>query len=75
VTVNWVLLLLRSSGASDISKYPNLSQTGNTTVNTQSDDTVLNSSFTNKSNSSRLNTTIPEQLPPLSINGSKVPKI
>lgn len=38
-----------------------------------SNDTMLNSNMTNKSSS--LNTTIPEQLPPQSINGSNVPKI
>ena len=69
---NWVLLLFRSSGASDISTYPNLSQTGNTTMSIPSNDTILNSNITNKSS---LNTTMPEQLPPESINGSKVPKI
>ena len=70
---NWVLLLFRSSGASDISTYPNLSQTGNTTMNIPSNDTMPNSNVTNKSSS--LNTTMPEQLPPQSINGSKVTKI
>jgi hypothetical protein len=72
---NWILLLFRSPGASDISTYFNLSQTGNTAVNIPSDNAMLNSSITNKSKSSSLNTTIPEQLPPQSINGSKVPKI
>jgi hypothetical protein len=47
-------------------------QTGNTTMNIPSNDTTLNSNITNKSS---LNTTLPEQLPPQSINGSKVPKI
>jgi hypothetical protein len=47
-------------------------QTGNTTMNIPSNDTILNSNITNKSS---LNTTLPEQLPPQSINGSKVPKI
>ena len=69
---NWVLLLFRSSGPSDISTYPNLTQTGNTRMNIPSNDTILNSSMTNKSS---LNTTLPEQLPPEAINGSKVPKI
>ena len=41
-------------------------------VNEIYDDTILNSNTTNKSS---LNTTMPEQLPPQSINGSKVPKI
>ena len=36
-------------------------------------DTILNSNTTNKSSS--LNTTMPEQLPPQSINGSEVGKI
>jgi hypothetical protein len=48
------------------------SQKGNTTMNIPSNDTILNSNITNKSS---LNTTLPEQLPPQSINGSKVPKI
>jgi hypothetical protein len=68
---NWVLLLFRSSGAFDIST-PNLGRTSNTTMNIPSNDTILNSNTTNKSS---LNTTLPEQLPPQSINGSKVPKI
>jgi Cache domain len=46
---NWVLLLFQSPGASDISTYSNLSQTGNTTVNIPSDNTMLNSNITNKS--------------------------
>ncbi len=70
---NWVLLLFRNTGASDITTYPNLGQTGNTTVNIPSNDTILNSSVTNKS--SNFNTTMPNELPPQSINGSKVPKI
>lgn len=44
-----------------------------TTMNVPSNDTILNSNMTNKSSS--LNTTIPERLPPQSINGSNVPKI
>jgi hypothetical protein len=44
-----------------------------TTMNIPSNDTMLNSNTTNKSSS--LNTTIPERLPPQSINGSNVPKI
>ena len=47
-------------------------QTGNTTMNIPSNDTILNSNITNKSS---LNTTMPEQVPPQSINGSNVPKI
>jgi hypothetical protein len=66
---NWVLLLFRTTGAS----YPNLSQTGNTTINVPSNQTTLNSNITNKSNT--LNKTLPELLPPQSINGSNVPKI
>lgn len=50
-----------------------LNQTGNTTMNIPSNQTILNSNITNKSSS--LNTTMPEQLPPESINGSKVGKI
>ena len=60
------------TGASIMSTNSNSSQTGNTTMNIPSNDTILNSNITNKS---RLNTTMPEQLPPESINGSKVPKI
>ena len=48
------------------------SQTGNTTMNIPSNDTILNSNITNKSS---LNTTLPEQLPPESINGSKAGQI
>lgn len=44
-----------------------------TNMNIPSNDTTLNSNITNKSSS--LNTTIPERLPPQSINGSNVPKI
>ena len=42
-------------------------------MNIPSIDTMLNSNMTNKS--TRLNATIPEQLPPESINGSNLPKI
>jgi hypothetical protein len=72
---NWVLLLFENIGASDITTFPKLGQTGNTTVNISPNETGLNSGIINNSNSSSLNTTIPEQLPPQSINGSKVPKI
>jgi len=72
---NWVLLLFRGPEAFDISTYSNLSQTGNATVNISPDDTMLNSTITNKSKSGSLNSTIPGQLLPQSINGSKVPKI
>ena len=61
-------LLVRSPPAEQA-----LSQSSNTTMNIPSNDTMLNSNVTNKSSS--LNTTMPEQLPPQSINGSKVPKI
>lgn len=44
-----------------------------TMMNIPSIDTMLNSNMTNKTGS--LNTTIPERLPPQSINGNKVPKI
>jgi hypothetical protein len=47
-------------------------QTGITTMNIPSNDTMLNSNITNKSS---LNTTMPEQVPPQSINGSNVPKV
>lgn len=46
--------------------------TGNTTMNIPSNGTIQNSNITNNSS---LNTTLPEQLPPQSINGSKMPKI
>jgi hypothetical protein len=83
------------TGASIMSSTnSNSSQTGNTTMNTPSNDTILNSNIINESsslnsnitkessslnsnitNKSSINTTMPEQLPPESINGSKVPKI
>ena len=44
-----------------------------TIMNIPSNDTTLNSNMTNKSSS--LNTTIPDRLPPQSINGSNVPNI
>ena len=65
---NWVLLLFQNTGAS----YSNLSQTGNATINVPSNKTTLNSNLTNESS---VNSTLPEQLPPESINGSNVPKI
>ena len=70
--------------ASIMSTYPNSSQTGNTTMNIPSNDTILNSNSTDElsslnsdiaNNSSSLNTTMPEQLPPESINGSKAGQI
>jgi len=93
------------TGASIKSTYSNSSQTGNTTMNIPSNDTILNSDIINESsslnsdiinessslnsnitnessslnsnitNKSSLNTTMPEQLPPEAINGSKVGKI
>jgi len=93
------------TGAFIMSTYSNSSQTGNTTMNIPSNDTILNSNITKESsslnsnitkessnlnsnitnessnlnsnitNKSSLNTTMPEQLPPESINGSKVGKI
>jgi hypothetical protein len=60
------------TGASIMSTNSNSSQTGNTTMNIPSNDTILNSNITNKSS---LNTTMPNQLPPESINGSRIPKI
>src|SRR6266508_1317563 len=72
------------TGASNMSTNSNSSQTGNTTMNIPSNDTILNSNITNESSSlnsnitnksSSLNTTMPEQLPPESVNGSKVGKI
>jgi hypothetical protein len=93
-------------GASIMSTYSNSSQTGNTTMNIPSNDTILNSNIANDSSSlnsniandssslnsniandssslnsnisnksSSFNTTMPNQLPPESINGSKVGKI
>jgi hypothetical protein len=44
-----------------------------TIMSIPSNDTMLDSNLTNKSSS--LNTTIPERLPPQSINGSNIPKI
>jgi hypothetical protein len=52
-------------------------------MNIPSNDTILNSDIINESsslnsnitNKSSLNTTMPEQLPPEAINGSKVGKI
>lgn len=66
---NWVLLLFQNTGAS----YSSLSQTGNATINVPINETTLNSNSTNKS--STLNSTLPELLPPQSVNGSNVPKI
>jgi hypothetical protein len=104
------------TGASIMSTNSNSSQTGNTTMNIPSNDTILNSNITDEStslnsnitkelgslnsniandssslnsniandssslnsnitNKSSLNTTIPNQLPPESINGSRIPKI
>jgi hypothetical protein len=70
-------------GASITPTSSNLTQTGNVTKNTTLNDTNLNSNITNKSsslnsnitNKSSLNTTMPEQLPPQSLNGSTVRKI
>jgi hypothetical protein len=88
-----------------MSTNSNSSQTGNTTMNIPSNDTILNSNITDEStslnsnitkelsslnsniandssslnsniaNKSSLNTTMPNQLPPESINGSRIPKI
>jgi hypothetical protein len=94
------------TGASNMSTNSNSSQTGNTTMNIPSNDTILNSNIANDSSSlnsniandssslnsniandssslnsnisnksSSFNTTMPNQLPPESINGSKVGKI
>ncbi len=69
----WVILLFQSSGASTVPANSNLGHADNTTVSIPFNGTMLNSNITNKS--SNVNTTMPEQLPPESINGSKVPKI
>jgi hypothetical protein len=93
------------TGASIMSTNSNSTQTGNTTMNIPSNDTILNSNITDEStslnsnitndssslnsniandssspnsnitNKSSLNTTMPNQLPPESINGSRIPKI
>ena len=104
------------TGASIMSTNSNSSQTGNTTMNIPSNDTILNSNITDEStslnsnitdestslnsnitkelsslnsniandssslnsnttNKSSLNTTMPNQLPPESVNGSRIPKI
>ena len=65
---NWVLLLFQNTVAS----YSKLSQTGNATINDPANKTTPNSNITNESS---VNSTLPEQLPPESINGSNVPKI
>jgi hypothetical protein len=69
----WVILLFQSSGASTVPANSNLGHADNTTVSIPFNGTMLNSNITNKP--SNVNTTMPEQLPPQSINGSKVPKI
>ena len=84
------------TGASimSMSANPNSSQTGNTTMNIPSNDTILDSDIINESsslnsnisnesgslnsnitNQTGLNTTMPEQLPPESVNGSKAARI
>ncbi len=70
---NWVLLLFQSPGASTVSAKSNLSHSDNTSGSTHYNESKPNSNIPNKSSS--LNTTMPNQLPPQSINGSKVPKI
>ena len=67
---NWVLLLFRSTVTSSIFN-PNLGGTSDTIGNNPVN-TTQNNNITNKPN---LNTTLPEQLAPQSINGSTVPKI
>ena len=70
-------------GTSNMSTNSNSSHTGNITMNVTSNDTMLNSNITNESsslnsnitNESSLNTTMPNQMPPESINGSNVGKI
>jgi hypothetical protein len=70
---NWVLLLFQSSGASTEPANSNSGRSDNTTASTIYNETKPNSNITN--NSSNLNTTLPNQLPPESIKGSKVAKI
>jgi hypothetical protein len=70
---NWVLLLFQSSGVSTVPANSNLGHAENTTVSIPFNGTMLNSNITNKS--SNANTTMPEQVPPQSVNGSKVGKI
>ena len=73
------------TGASTMfmSTNSNSSQTDNTTMNIPVNDTILDSDILNESsslnsnitNQTGLNTTMPEQLPPESVNGSKAAKI
>ncbi|HVD08113.1 MAG TPA: hypothetical protein VNB67_06680 [Nitrososphaeraceae archaeon] len=72
------------TGASNMSTNSNSSQTGNTTMNIPSNDTILNSNITKglsclnpniTNKSSNLNTTMPNQLPPEFINRSKASQI
>ncbi len=70
---NWVLLLFQSSGAFTLPANSSLSHADNTTMSIHSNETMPNSNITNKSSS--LNTTLPNELPPESINGSKAGKI
>jgi len=70
---NWVLLLFQSSGAPTVPTISNPSHPDNTSMSIPFNGTMLNSNITNKS--SNLNTTMPEQVPPQSVNGSKVGKI
>jgi len=69
----WVLLLFQSFGASTVPANSNLGHADNTTLSIPFNGTMLNSNITNKS--SNVNTTMPEQVPPQSVNGSKVAKI
>jgi hypothetical protein len=70
---NWVLLLFQSSGAPTVPTNSNPSHPGNTSMSIPFNGTMLNSNITNKSNGP--NTTLPNELPPQSINGTKVAKI
>jgi hypothetical protein len=69
----WVLLLFQSSGASTVPANSNLGHADNITVSIPFNGTMLNSNITNKS--SNVNTTMPEQVLPQSVNGSKIGKI
>jgi hypothetical protein len=63
--------IITNESSSLNSNITNESSSLNSNITNES--SSLNSNITNESSS--LNTTMPEQLPPQSINGSKVPKI
>lgn len=74
VQSNWVLLSFLGSEPSSVAPgYSNSTQTVNTTMKIPSNDTLLHSNTTNESSS--LNSTLPEQVDPGTLNGSMVGKI